>query len=136
MAESVSGVQVKRGEVTLVANVQGAGSILPVLHVLNVMAETIEETIGFDKVRENRAELALAFDFLLFDAGLPNLPQKPLLASLLQASTSSSVMPSALLSSLMSKAAGSMPDRHGATLGQALNALKNSDGVWRWQDVE
>lgn len=67
-------MQIKRNEVALVANVQGAGSILPALHVLNVMAETIEETIGFDKVRENRAELALAFDFLLFDAGMPFLP--------------------------------------------------------------
>jgi len=116
--------------------VQGAGSVLPVLHVLKVVAETIEETIGFDKVRENRAELALAFDFLLFDAGLPNLPQKPLLASLVSASTSSSVMPSALLSSLISKAAGAMPDRHCTALGLAINVLKSSEGVWRWQDNE
>ena len=65
------------------ATFKGNGSYLTVLHVLKVMSETIEETIGFDKMREKRADLSLAFDLLLVDGGFPNLPSKPLLSSLL-----------------------------------------------------
>ena len=125
----------RRQELIFSATFKGSGSYLTVLHLLKVVAEVIEETIGFDKMRDKRADLSLVFDLLLVDGGLPNLPSKPLLSSLLQAS-SLSVMPSALITSIMSKAAGSMADKHSLTLASGLTSMKTNDSLWRWQESE
>ena len=55
------------------------GNFLWVMQVLRLMAEVIEETIGIDKMRENQSAIAMTFDLLLVDAGLPLLESKPLL---------------------------------------------------------
>ena len=55
------------------------GNFLWIIQVLRLIAEVIEETIGIDKMRENQSAIAMTFDLLLVDAGLPLLASKPLL---------------------------------------------------------
>ena len=53
-----------------------------VIHVLRLLAEVIEETIGLDYIRDHFHTLTMMLD-VMFDHGLPLLVDKPLLISIL-----------------------------------------------------
>lgn len=85
-----------------------------VMHILSLLVETIEETIGLDKMREHSDSLTKLLDTMI-DYGYPNIVDKPVLAALIQPPSSATL---ALIDKVM--AAGSVIDRYSNILHSAV----------------
>lgn len=59
------------------------GEALSIINILQLLIEVVEETIGFERMRDHTHSLAMLIDLLL-DNGTPFFPEKSLLIALLQ----------------------------------------------------
>ncbi|TNV73584.1 hypothetical protein FGO68_gene8574 [Halteria grandinella] len=91
---------------------------------LKTLAETIEETIGLEQMRDYAPQLTLLIDTML-DHGHLLLTSKPLFTALLQPPSSQAM---ALITKVM--AAGAVVDKH----SPLLHAVTQQGKEWRWSE--
>lgn len=100
-----------------------------------MLLEVIEETIGLEKVRDHFHSLTMVLD-LLIDDGLPLLPEKPILAAILQqGSTSAPILLLNKATKALAAAGGDISDSKHSQVMQGVLSQQiagNTNANWRW----